>query len=46
MKFLKIIFKTPLFIAVEKQNVEIVKILLSIKSINVNAVSVFIVKII
>lgn len=40
MKFIQIIYKTALHIAIEKNNVEIVKLLISNKNINVNRITV------
>ena len=41
MKFYLKINKTALFLAIEKENIEIVKLLLSNKNIDVNIINIF-----
>lgn len=41
MKFCKIFNKTILYIAVEKRNIDIVKLLLACENIDINALSIF-----
>lgn len=42
MKFISVFQKTPLLVAVENNNLEIVRLLLSIKTIDINIQSIYI----